>query len=64
MNSGNRLIVYPKDLKQLTGKSLRYCQKLMQRIKLKFGKSKSDLVTRQEVAEFLKLKEKDLGELY
>lgn len=56
----SRFIVYPKDLIYLTGKSVRFSQRLMVRVRKKFNKSKDEPITKSEIGRFLKLSSEDL----
>ncbi|HRI34822.1 MAG TPA: hypothetical protein PLD02_13800 [Saprospiraceae bacterium] len=56
----SRFIVYPKDLIFLTGKSVRFSQRLMVRVRKKFNKSKDEPITKSEIGRFLKLSSEDL----
>lgn len=47
-----RLVIYPKDVVQLTGRSERYSQKLLIKIKETFKKAPHQFVTLDEFAEF------------
>ncbi|MBK9961563.1 MAG: hypothetical protein IPP06_09635 [Saprospiraceae bacterium] len=62
MRKNDRFIVYPKDLISLTGKSLRYCQNLLAKIRLTLGKDRSLPVTKNELGKYLKLSKEDLEE--
>ena len=56
----SRFIVYPKDLIFLTGKSVRFSQRLMVRVRKKFNKSKDEPITKSEIGQFLKLSSEDM----
>ena len=56
----SRFIVYPKDLIYLTGKSVRFSQRLLVRVRKKNNKSKNDPVTKSEIGQFLKLSSEDM----
>ena len=44
-----RMVIYPKDVVNITGRRLRTARKLLQKVRRTFGKSPGDFVT---VAEF------------
>ena len=48
----NRLIIYPKDVQRITGKSDRYSRQLLDRIREKKSKTKKQFVSINEFAEF------------
>lgn len=50
-----RMIIYPKDVQVLTGKSYRQSLRLYQRAKAYFGKSKHDLLSFEEFCRCYKL---------
>jgi hypothetical protein len=43
-----RIIIYPKDIQRITGKSERYARYMMQKIRVHLGKEKHQLITIQE----------------
>jgi len=47
-----RIIIYPKDVQRITGKSERYGRKLINRIKLKNAKEKHHFVSIEEFSEY------------
>lgn len=55
-----RIAVYPKDLSELTGRGLRYCQRIISNARCQLKKSKYEPITKREIAEFLKLPMEDL----
>lgn len=60
MKKISRIAVYPKDLSELTGRGLRYCQRIISNARIQFKKSKYEPITKREIAEFLKLPMEDL----
>jgi hypothetical protein len=52
----NRIIIYTKDVINITGKKERTARNLMSRIRAANGKSKSDLITIDEFCAFTRLK--------
>lgn len=53
MKRNQRIIIYPKDVAIITGRSERYGRLVIQRIKEKLGKEKHQLVTVEEFAEYV-----------
>jgi hypothetical protein len=64
MKSGNaipnRMIVYVRDVMNITGRAERYCRNLMDQICHRFNKPKNSLVTIDEFCEFTGLKKEDV----
>jgi hypothetical protein len=56
-----RLIIYPKDMILITGKSERYCRYLHKKIKAHFNKKDHQAVTIQEFSDYLGLKPEDVS---
>ncbi|WP_026970221.1 hypothetical protein [Algoriphagus terrigena] len=56
----NRIVIYPKDVVQLTGRSERYSQKLINKIKETLKKAPHQFVTLDEFAEFVGIPKDDL----
>lgn len=52
-----RIIIYPKDVQRITGKSERYGRKILNKIKAKLGKEKHQLVSLTELCEHLGISE-------
>lgn len=52
-----RIIIYAKDVENITGRSLRTCYTILQKIKQHYGKKPSDLVTIKEFSEFMSIPE-------
>lgn len=50
-----RISIDSKDIQQLTGRSPRYAQGVMTRIRKKFGKKRQHLITIYDLCEFLNL---------
>jgi len=55
-----RLCVYPKDVRKITGKSLRHAQNVLQTIRKEQNKKKHHAVTRKELADYLNMDEDDI----
>jgi hypothetical protein len=47
-----KLIIYPKDIQRITGRSERYAQYVIAAIKKRLGKEKHQFVTYDEFCEF------------
>jgi hypothetical protein len=58
----NRLIIYPKDIQLVTGRSESYARKIIRAIKKSLGKKKNQFVTYKEFCEFSGLCLEDLEE--
>ena len=55
-----RLIIYPKDVVQITGRSESYSRKLIASIKKKLGREKFQYVTFDEFYEYIGIKKQEL----
>lgn len=51
--SHQRLVIYPKDIMIITGKSERHCRHLIKRMKDHFQKENHQYITIEELASFL-----------
>ncbi|WP_225871245.1 hypothetical protein [Pedobacter cryotolerans] len=49
----NRLCIYPKDVSIITGKGLRWSQRLLRNIKFALNKSEHQYVTISEFADYM-----------
>ncbi|WP_430937246.1 hypothetical protein [Saccharicrinis sp. 156] len=47
-----RVCIYPKDVQRLTGKSEKYSQRLLNRIKKELGKENHQFITSEEFAKY------------
>ena len=56
-NIMERVCVYPQDIVNCTGKSLRYAQKVLQDLRTVLKKEKHQLITKQELAAYLDIDE-------
>ncbi|MBU2939607.1 hypothetical protein KO494_08640 [Lacinutrix sp. C3R15] len=52
-----RACIYPKDIQRITGRSERYGRKLLNEIKIYFGKKSHQFITAEEFAEYSGIKE-------
>jgi hypothetical protein len=57
----NRIIIYPKDVMRITGKSERYGRNLLNRIKENKAKAKRTFVSVSEFAEFTGLSVEEIA---
>ena len=48
----DRICVYPKDVQAITGRSLRYCRKMIMNIKIEYSKEKHQFVTIEEFCQY------------
>lgn len=56
----NRIVIYAKDIRNITGRSERTARKLLQQIRIANGKKKGDFVTVSDFCDFTGLKEGDV----
>lgn len=56
----NRIIIYAQDIMVFTGRSKSYAYKILKEVKEAVGKSKHNLVTIQEFADFHNIPVKEL----
>ncbi|HYM94355.1 MAG TPA: hypothetical protein VET23_09475 [Chitinophagaceae bacterium] len=52
-----RIFIYAKDIENITGRSLRTCRAIIQKIKIHFDKKPSDPLTIKEFCDFMNIKE-------
>lgn len=55
-----RIVIYPKDVVQLTGRSERYAQALMHKIRNHFNKEPHQYVTIEDLSVFSGIPEEDI----
>ncbi|MFD2697394.1 hypothetical protein ACFSQ0_05275 [Mesonia sediminis] len=53
MKIKRRIQVHPTDIQNITGFSLRHSQRILKRLKEMKGKSKNQIITTQELADYL-----------
>jgi len=58
----NRIVVYAKDVENITGRKARTARKLLQQIREKLGKSKDGFVTVREFSLHTGIKEEEIRE--
>jgi hypothetical protein len=52
-----RIVIYAKDIERITGRRLRTCYTILQKIRLYYNKNKNDFVTAKEFCTFLNIDE-------
>lgn len=52
-----RIIIYAKDIENITGRRKRTCYTILEKIKKHYKKKKDDLVTIKEFCEFMRIDE-------
>ena len=57
-----RIIIYPKDIQRITGKSERYGRLLIKKIKDHFQKDDHQFVSIEEFCDYTGLKEEQVGQ--
>ena len=57
-----RACIYPKDIQCITGRSERYGRKLLNEIKVHFGKEQHQFITTEEFAEYSGIKQEIIQE--
>lgn len=57
-----RLVIYPKDIMLITGKSERYCRYLMKKMKVHFQKEPQQVITVLEFSQYLGLDPEKVSE--
>jgi len=61
-NKTQRLVIYASDVRNITGRKIGTCYKILNRVRTYYGKKKKDLVTTQEFSEFTSIPEDLLRE--
>ena len=56
----NRIVIYPKDVQNITGKKERSARKLISDIRLKLGKSKEEFVSINDFCNYTGLKKEQV----
>ena len=57
-----RVVLYPKDIENITGRSARTARKLLQKIRLALEKTPDEFVTVKEFCTFYGIKEEQVNE--
>ncbi len=55
-----RMVLYPRDIVKITGKSIRACQRLVVKIRLAYGKTGTGFVTVREFCTYCGLNEEEV----
>jgi len=55
-----RLYVVPADVCKITGKKIRYAQELLKKLRVVLNKKRHQLITKNELAEYLGIDEADI----
>jgi hypothetical protein len=55
-----RIVIYAKDIENITGRSERTARKLLQQIRVKYNKQKGEFVTVKEFCSFTGLEEEEV----
>ena len=63
-NKLERVVIYPKDIINITGRSKSYAYKMLNTIKKKYGKQPYELVSLNEFCEYTGLKFKEVKPLF
>lgn len=58
----SRLVIYPKDIQVITGRSESYARRILRTIKQSLGKEKHQFVTYEEFCGFLGIRIEELEE--
>ena len=53
-----RIIIYNRDVKNITGRKCRTCQTILQRVSALYNKGKNDLVTITEFCAYMRMDER------
>ena len=56
MKTINRIIIYPKDVQRITGKSERYGRQLLSKIRLQLAKESHQFISVEEFCQYTGLK--------
>ena len=58
----NRIVIYAKDIMNITGRKERAARKLLARIRKKYRKKKGDFISVEEFCDFTGLKEEKVSQ--
>lgn len=58
----NRIVIYAKDIQNITGRSERTSRKMMSALRKKYNKNKGDFITVEEFCIYTGIKEKQVVE--
>jgi hypothetical protein len=59
-----RIIIYPKDIMVITGRSERYSREVIKRIREHLGKEKHQLISVEEFGSYMGLKTEELNKSF
>ena len=57
-----RIVIYPKDIENITGRRPRTAQEILRKIKKLYNKGKFDFITVREFCEFMRMEEEFVRE--
>lgn len=57
----NRIVIYVKDIQNITGRSERTSQKMMTAMRKKYNKKRGDFITAEEFCNYTGLKEQQVA---
>ena len=58
-----RIVIYPKDIMRITGKSERYSREILKKIKTDLNKEKHHIITIQEFCSYMKISIDELNKI-
>jgi hypothetical protein len=53
----NRIVIYAKDIENITGRKRRTCYTILEKIKKHYNKGKNEFITIKEFCEFMSISE-------
>ena len=62
-NFSKRIVIYAKDIENITGRSRRTSYTILQKIRKYYNKLKNEFITIQEFCEFMKIREELVRDL-
>jgi siroheme synthase (precorrin-2 oxidase/ferrochelatase) len=62
-NIPHRIVIYPKDIMLLTGKSERYSREILKKIKSHFKKEEHQIVTIKELCQYFGIEQNEIYNL-
>lgn len=64
LNTMERIVIYPKDIMRITGRSERYSRDILKKIKHDLNKEKHQFVTIQEFCQYIGIDEVRIMEIF
>ncbi|HEV8513434.1 MAG TPA: hypothetical protein VGQ59_09155 [Cyclobacteriaceae bacterium] len=61
MTELSRMVIYTKDVQRITGRTDRYARKILSKIRVKYGKQKHQLISLQELCDYMGLNIEDVA---